>query len=95
LPVSLDGPGGDDPTRKLGADEAGFEEIEEQARLGPLVARLPFRERRIIEMRFVEELTQSQIGARLGISQMHVCRLLAQSLDRLRGWMDDEAARAG
>ncbi|MBV9253620.1 MAG: RNA polymerase sigma factor SigF, partial [Actinobacteria bacterium] len=37
----------------------------------------------------------SQIGAQLGISQMHVCRLLAQSLDRLRGWMDEEAARAG
>ena len=95
LPVSLDGPGGDDPSRRLGADELGFEEIEEQERLGPLVARLPWRERRIIHMRFVEELTQSQIGTRLGISQMHVCRLLAQSLDRLRSWMDEEAAPAG
>jgi len=59
------------------------------------VARLPWRERRIIQMRFVEELTQSQIGTRLGISQMHVCRLLAQSLDRLRNWMADEELQAG
>jgi RNA polymerase sigma-B factor len=97
LPVSLDGPAGDDPSRtaRLSADETGFEEIEEQERLGPLVARLPWRERRIIHLRFVEELTQSQIGTHLGISQMHVCRLLAQSLDRLRRWMDEEAESTG
>jgi RNA polymerase sigma-B factor len=46
---------------------------------------LPEREQEILTMRFYGNLTQSEIGARLGISQMHVSRLLARSLDHLRG----------
>lgn len=53
--------------------------------IGPtLRADLDERDRQIIHMRFVEELTQAQIGERLGVSQMHVSRLLSRCLARLR-----------
>ncbi|MGW4384857.1 sigma-70 family RNA polymerase sigma factor, partial [Kitasatospora sp. NPDC004531] len=54
-------------------------------------AKLPERERQILSMRFTEDLTQSQIGARLGLSQMHVSRLLSRTLATLRtGLTGDE-----
>jgi RNA polymerase sigma-B factor len=53
----------------------------------PLLASLPERERTIIRLRFFESLTQTQIAERLGISQMHVSRLLARSLAKLRDGM--------
>ncbi|MCS0638571.1 sigma-70 family RNA polymerase sigma factor, partial [Streptomyces sp. LP05-1] len=52
--------------------------------LAPLIADLDDRDRQILHLRFVEELTQSQIGERLGCSQMHVSRLLSRTLKRLR-----------
>ena len=55
--------------------------------LAPMIASLDDRDRRIIHWRFVEELTQAQIAERLGISQMHVSRLLARLLARLREGM--------
>ncbi|MEY9964801.1 RNA polymerase sigma-B factor [Streptacidiphilus sp. MAP12-16] len=64
--------------------DKGFEGVENLHALKPLVAALPERERRILSLRFGEELTQSQIGARLGLSQMHVSRLLGRTLARLR-----------
>jgi RNA polymerase sigma-B factor len=48
------------------------------------LARLPERERTILNLRFIEGMTQSQIAARIGISQMHVSRLLTESLAKLR-----------
>ena len=54
--------------------------------LTPLVRRLPPREQRILALRFVDDLLQSEIAAIMGISQMHVSRLLANSLARLREW---------
>ncbi len=58
--------------------------VENRESVKPLLAALPERERRILTMRFFNEMTQSQIAAELGISQMHVSRLLAQTLQKLR-----------
>ena len=55
-------------------------------------SRLPVRERRIVELRFKEELTQSEIGARLGVSQMQVSRLLRRALDELQSAAAAETA---
>ena len=54
----------------------------------PLLNSLPARERRIVVMRFFENKTQSEIATELGISQMHVSRLLARSLDQMRATME-------
>lgn len=57
--------------------------------LKPLIADLPERQRLILSMRFCEDMTQSQIGARLGLSQMHVSRLLSRTLRHLRDGLED------
>ncbi|MFF7281288.1 SigB/SigF/SigG family RNA polymerase sigma factor [Streptomyces griseorubiginosus] len=71
----------------IGADDTALELVEDFHALAPLIAGLKERERQIIHMRFVEELTQAEIGERLGISQMHVSRLLSRTLGRLRQGM--------
>jgi len=58
--------------------------------LSPLIARFPARERTILHLRFFEGLTQSEIASRLGISQMHVSRLLARSLAQLRSSAEED-----
>jgi RNA polymerase sigma-B factor len=55
-----------------------------------LLERLPERERAIVSMRFFDELSQSEIAERVGISQMHVSRLLRSSFERMRAWADGE-----
>jgi RNA polymerase sigma-B factor len=79
---------GEEPTTELG-DLLGdldpdLGQVEDREALRPLLARLPEREQKIIAMRFFGNLTQSQIAAQLGISQMHVSRLLLHSLTALR-----------
>ena len=54
--------------------------------LGELLHRLPPRDQAIIRMRFIEDLTQSDIAARIGISQMQVSRILGRALAQLREW---------
>ncbi|MFF8288911.1 RNA polymerase sigma factor SigF [Streptomyces sp. NPDC016309] len=71
----------------IGAEDPAMELVEDFHALAPLLAELDDRDRQIIHMRFVEELTQSQIGERLGCSQMHVSRLLSRTLKRLREGM--------
>ncbi|MGA5584054.1 SigB/SigF/SigG family RNA polymerase sigma factor [Streptomyces thermodiastaticus] len=68
----------------IGAEDTDLELVEDLHTLAPLVAELDERDRQLLHMRFVEELTQAQIGDRLGISQMHVSRLLGRLLARLR-----------
>ncbi|WP_411157419.1 RNA polymerase sigma factor SigF [Nocardia farcinica] len=68
----------------LGEEEAQFERVEEYVAIRPLLAGLPERERRILTMRFFESMTQTQIAKQMGISQMHVSRILAKTLARLR-----------
>jgi RNA polymerase sigma-B factor len=61
-----------------------FDLVEQRAALAPLLAALPERERRILLLRFFGGLTQTEIGARIGVSQMHVSRLLNRTLEGLR-----------
>lgn len=88
--LSIDSGGGasDDEgaaiTDRLGDLDAGLERIENREALRPLLDALPERERVVLALRFFESMTQSQIAERVGISQMHVSRLLAKSLARLR-----------
>ncbi|MFK8907147.1 RNA polymerase sigma factor SigF [Streptomyces sp. YS-3] len=71
----------------IGAEDQALELVEDFHALAPLIAELDERDRQIIHMRFVEELTQAQIGEHLGVSQMHVSRLLSRTLTRLRDGM--------
>ncbi|MEU3225545.1 RNA polymerase sigma factor SigF [Streptomyces sp. NPDC006976] len=75
----------------IGEADPGMETVENLHTLAPLLEKLDARERRIVQMRFGEEMTQSQIGAELGVSQMHVSRLLARIVKRLRAGMSVEA----
>ncbi|WP_069166466.1 SigB/SigF/SigG family RNA polymerase sigma factor [Nocardia altamirensis] len=68
----------------LGEEETQFDRVEEYVAIRPLLAGLPERERRILTMRFFESMTQTQIAQQMGISQMHVSRILAKTLARLR-----------
>jgi RNA polymerase sigma-B factor len=88
-PVSLFAPlGGDDDAGTLadvlGDDDRDIDGVEFRQAIKPLIARLPERERRILSLRFYGNRTQAQIAADLGISQMHVSRLLSRTLDGLR-----------
>ena len=74
---------------RMGGVDPGLDFIEDRDALRVYLAELPEREYRIIVMRFFEVLTQSEIAERLGISQMHVSRLLARSLRTLRDGMAD------
>ncbi|MFB9520138.1 MULTISPECIES: RNA polymerase sigma factor SigF [Streptomyces] len=69
---------------RIGYEDHGLEGIEYIESLKPLIASLPTRDRRILSLRFVANMTQSEIGDELGISQMHVSRLLSRTLVKLR-----------
>lgn len=71
----------------LGDIDAAIEQVDEREALRPLIAMLPERERTILSLRFFQEMTQSQIAEEMGISQMHVSRLLAKTLAQLRAGM--------
>jgi RNA polymerase sigma-B factor len=83
--TSLDAPSDEDDTlgSHLGGDDGEFANSERRLLLEPYLARLPTRERLILKLRFEEDLTQSEIAQQLGISQMHVSRLLSKCLSRL------------
>ncbi|MFP5326698.1 MAG: RNA polymerase sigma factor SigF, partial [Acidimicrobiia bacterium] len=71
-------------SQTLGEEDEGMADAEHRVALSPLIAKLPERQQLILHYRFFEGLTQSEIAKRLGISQMHVSRLLARSLAQLR-----------
>ncbi|MEV7835196.1 SigB/SigF/SigG family RNA polymerase sigma factor [Streptomyces subrutilus] len=95
---SLDAPAQDDGERDahaaptvLSTEEGAYDRIECLESLKPMLAGLPERERTLLALRFGQELTQAEIGDRLGLSQMHVSRLLNRTLTRLRtGLLTDE-----
>jgi RNA polymerase sigma-B factor len=73
-----------DPLESLGVLEHEYEVSEDRAVLAPGIRALDARERRILHLRFFEGLTQSQIAQQVGISQMHVSRLIRRSLEKIR-----------
>ena len=80
----------------LGSEDERFELIELGASIAPTIRALPERDRLVLHLRFVEDLTQSEIAARIGVSQMHVSRLIRRALARLRTVAEAyEAAPAG
>ncbi|WP_024441545.1 MULTISPECIES: RNA polymerase sigma factor SigF [unclassified Mycobacterium] len=88
--LSIDGGGSSDEddvrsiADTLGDVDARMDRIEDREALRPLLDALPERERTVLVLRFFESMTQTQIAERVGISQMHVSRLLAKSLAKLR-----------
>lgn len=90
--LSIDGSGSDADDAPalmdtLGTDDSALENVEYRETLRPLLAALPERERQIILLRFFHNKTQSEIADEVGVSQMHVSRLLVKSLGTLRGAM--------
>ncbi len=95
-PVSLDRPATREPEaetliERLGGEDDGYARSDDALTAAGLLARLPARERRIVELRFHQEMTQSEIGSWLGISQMQVSRLLRRSLAELNQMAAEEA----
>ena len=91
-PAGDDGGGGDSSGRTrfaaaLAQTEPEFDLVEYRESLGPLVAALPERERRILLLRFFGDQTQTEIAVQVGLSQMHVSRLLSRTLAQLRRQM--------
>jgi len=89
LSLSAGSGGGDDdgeldPLESLGTEEHQYEVSEDRAVLEPGFRVLDERERKILHLRFFEGLTQSQIAQQVGISQMHVSRLIRRSLEKIR-----------
>jgi RNA polymerase sigma-B factor len=87
--VSLDAPRGrgedaDGRLETLGGEDLRLDLVDEQATVFAAAQQLPERERRILYLRFGEDLTQSEIAQRVGVSQMQVSRLLRKSVQRLR-----------
>ena len=83
------GSGGDgeedlDPLESIGTEEHQYEVSEDRAVLAPGFKALDERERKILQLRFFDGLTQSQIAQQVGISQMHVSRLIRRSLEKIR-----------
>ena len=79
-----DGDDGATYADSVGAEDDGFELVEYEAMIAPALRALPPRDRVVLHLRFAEDMTQAEIAERVGISQMHVSRLLRRSLERLR-----------
>ncbi len=96
--LSLSGGGGNnedgelDPLESLGTEEHEYEISEDRAVLAPGMRILDERERKILHLRFFEGLTQSQIAQQVGISQMHVSRLIRRSIEKMREEIAEEPA---
>jgi RNA polymerase sigma-B factor len=87
-PVSLDTSALDEEDetwgQSVGTEDPAYEVVEYGATLAPAMKMLPDRERLILHMRFVEDMTQSQIAEKVGISQMHVSRLIRKAIEAMR-----------
>ena len=77
----------------LGADDPDLERAETRAQLDRLMTEVPPRAREMLRMRFEEDMTQAEIGAAIGISQMQVSRILRQTIAKLREVAEEEAAQ--
>jgi RNA polymerase sigma-B factor len=78
---------GDEPAplgERIGEEDPSFETVEYGAAIAPVLDEISERDRRVLHLRFVEDLTQSEIADQVGVSQMHVSRILRSTVDRLR-----------
>jgi RNA polymerase sigma-B factor len=86
--ISLDQPAREDvdePVRQpIGQEDSGYAEVEQAADLDRLLSRLSEREQIVLRLRFQEDLVQREIGERMGISQMHVSRLITDAINTLQ-----------
>ncbi len=74
----------------IGIDDAALEHVEIRESVKPLLESLPPREKKILLLRFFKNMTQSEIAAEIGVSQMHVSRLLTRTLEQLRASLDHD-----
>ena len=93
--LSLDASDGDDDGAgtmldAIGVDDEDLEHVEIRESIKPLLDRLGAREKRILLLRFFKNMTQSQIAEEIGVSQMHVSRLLSRTLEQLRTSLEEE-----
>jgi RNA polymerase sigma-B factor len=75
---------------RIGEDDLSFETVEYGATIQPVLESISERDRIVLHLRFVEDLTQSEIAERVGVSQMHVSRILRSILDQLRSQIPEE-----
>ncbi len=75
----------------IGIDDAGLEHVEIRESIKPLLEQLEPREKKILLLRFFKNLTQSQIAEEIGVSQMHVSRLLTRTLEQLRASLEEQS----
>jgi RNA polymerase sigma-B factor len=92
---TLDGGGSDDDSeaagdrqRALASEDDGFGRVDDRELVVQLIARLPEREQEIVRLRFYERRSQTEIAEAVGISQMHVSRLLRASFEQMREWLE-------
>ena len=77
----------------IGIDDENLEHVEIRESIKPLLDRLEPREKRILLLRFFKNMTQSQIAEEIGVSQMHVSRLLSRTLEQLRTSLEARTPR--
>jgi RNA polymerase sigma-B factor len=97
--LSLDAPfsgedeqGADPRSETIGSDDDGYAYVEDSSAVAQALARLSARERRIVHLRFVAEMTQSEIAEKVGLSQMQISRLLRRSLREMRELAEGDGA---
>ena len=84
---------GDEPgplRDRIGAEDLSFETVEYGEAIGPVLEEISERDRTVLHLRFVEDMTQSEIADRVGVSQMHVSRILRATVEKLRQRLPDE-----
>ncbi len=80
---------------RIGADDLGFDTVEYGAAIEPTLRAISERDRMVLHLRFVEDLTQSEIAEQVGVSQMHVSRILRATLDKLREAVREDEPERG
>jgi RNA polymerase sigma-B factor len=84
---------GDEPgplKDRIGAEDLSFETVEYGEAIGPVLEQISERDRTVLHLRFVEDMTQSEIADRVGVSQMHVSRILRATIEKLRQQLPPE-----
>ena len=84
---------GDEPAPlrdRIGAEDLSFNTVEYGEAIGPVLKEISDRDRMVLHLRFVEDMTQSEIAERVGVSQMHVSRILRATIEKLRQRIPDE-----